>query len=456
MLDTKHKITFFTTCKPFKSEAAIHQENALLSWSKLGVPTLILGQDAGSEEIAAKFNFTYIPHLKTNSQGLPFVSSVFETALSNTTTPFLAYLNSDILCTPSTLEAIEKLIALDNLPPNFLYVTRRINIPLQGHLPCDNTWYHTVKDLGEKYGTWDNSNAIDVFLFNREWLHNIPDFTIGRAGWDNWMLWNATQKGASIIDGSLGSAVFHPLHGYESLQNSVADVFVGEDAHHNRALSQNKTNSIEDTCTHYFDGSKIFAISDDNREQYTSLFPVDISKRYFADMEALPAYTPGESSLFFNRLCTILWRAGYFTPSLFSPSYFHHISWEQLNTVVQHSQNENSEKSVQRLQDIVLESFTTYIHEKRLENRPIYIWGAGLAGKRVYEYLTRHAVAIEGFIDNNPAQAQNNPRLNVISPNLLDFHGSPKPFIIIGSIHALEISKQLQLHGYNSLTDYCG
>ena len=30
----------------------------------------------------------------------------------------------------------------------------------------------------------------------------MPDFAIGRAGWDNWMIYHARQQGWPVIDGT--------------------------------------------------------------------------------------------------------------------------------------------------------------------------------------------------------------------------------------------------------------
>ena len=35
----------------------------------------------------------------------------------------------------------------------------------------------------------------DYFIFPRECFANMPDFAIGRAGWDNWMIYAARQQG---------------------------------------------------------------------------------------------------------------------------------------------------------------------------------------------------------------------------------------------------------------------
>ena len=36
--------------------------------------------------------------------------------------------------------------------------------------------------------------AIDYFVFRKNSLKNIPDFVVGRPGYDNWLIWYARRK----------------------------------------------------------------------------------------------------------------------------------------------------------------------------------------------------------------------------------------------------------------------
>ena len=41
----------------------------------------------------------------------------------------------------------------------------------------------------------------DYFLFPRHLFAEIPEFAIGRAGWDNWMIYQARRQGWPVVDG---------------------------------------------------------------------------------------------------------------------------------------------------------------------------------------------------------------------------------------------------------------
>jgi hypothetical protein len=45
----------------------------------------------------------------------------------------------------------------------------------------------------------------------------MPDFAIGRAGWDNWMIYHARQQGWPVIDGTPDVMILHQNHDYSHL-----------------------------------------------------------------------------------------------------------------------------------------------------------------------------------------------------------------------------------------------
>jgi len=45
----------------------------------------------------------------------------------------------------------------------------------------------------------------------------MPDFAIGRAGWDNWMIYHARQRGWPVVDATPSVMVIHQDHDYSHL-----------------------------------------------------------------------------------------------------------------------------------------------------------------------------------------------------------------------------------------------
>ena len=83
------------------------------------------------------------------------------------------------------------------------------------------------------------TNWIDHFTFRRGLYTDIPDFAIGRSGYDNWLLWKAEDSGARLIDVTRHCTVVHQRHDY-SHSNGAAAVFNGADAQRAKSVQRSK------------------------------------------------------------------------------------------------------------------------------------------------------------------------------------------------------------------------
>jgi hypothetical protein len=57
----------------------------------------------------------------------------------------------------------------------------------------------------------------DYFIFPWACFTTLPDFAIGRAGWDNWMFYHARRQGWPVIDASSSLTIIHQDHDYSHL-----------------------------------------------------------------------------------------------------------------------------------------------------------------------------------------------------------------------------------------------
>ena len=62
----------------------------------------------------------------------------------------------------------------------------------------------------------------DFFLFPRGCYAEVPDFAIGRAGWDNWMIYEARRQRWPVIDCTPSVMIVHQNHDYRHLPNGQA------------------------------------------------------------------------------------------------------------------------------------------------------------------------------------------------------------------------------------------
>ncbi len=100
-------VTIFTAPKPF-GDAHIDkiQRNAIRSWKALGkdVEIALIGGEEGIARAASDLGVRHLPTVRTNKEGTPLISSIFELGRSINESPLLAYINSDILLMADFLE----------------------------------------------------------------------------------------------------------------------------------------------------------------------------------------------------------------------------------------------------------------------------------------------------------------------------------------------------------------
>lgn len=210
-------LSIFTAPKPFTDpHIATIQRNALRSWMQLGNETEItlIGDEAGIAETAIELGLLHLPQVKCNSQGTPLVSSIFDLARQFSHTPLLVYLNADVLIFPDFLE-IARVVA--EQAKDFLVIGQRWDLEVKSQLDYSTGWEHRLRDEVKHNGKLHRPAGSDYFIFPRHIFTEIPDFAIGRAGWDNWMIYHARQQGWQVVDATPSLMVIHQEHGYGHL-----------------------------------------------------------------------------------------------------------------------------------------------------------------------------------------------------------------------------------------------
>ncbi|MBP7040303.1 MAG: hypothetical protein KBA92_05090 [Anaerolineaceae bacterium] len=212
-------ITLFTAPKPFTNpHIALIQRNALASWQALGpdAAVALIGNEPGIAEAAAEFGFAHFPQVQTNALGTPLISSIFALGRALNDSPYLAYVNADILLFPDFVECTRR---VGEAVQRFLIVGRRWDLRVEEALHFDP---HGQAALLERLRTAGQPHArtgSDYFIFPRACFEQIPDFTVGRAGWDNWMIYYARAQGWHTIDASADLTIIHQEHDYSHLPN---------------------------------------------------------------------------------------------------------------------------------------------------------------------------------------------------------------------------------------------
>jgi hypothetical protein len=222
------QLTLFTAPKPFTNpHIAQIQRNAIRSWLQLGieVEVLLLGDEEGMAEEATKLGVRQIKEIKRNPSGTPLISSLFESARVQNDSPLLAYVNADILLFADFLTTAQKTLTLAS---HFLLVGQRWDLEVTRELDFSAGWQERLKQECSEKGSLHKPTGSDYFIYPRQCFQTIPDFAIGRAGWDNWMIYQSRLQNWKTIDASAEIQIIHQNHDYSHLPGGQAHYHLPE------------------------------------------------------------------------------------------------------------------------------------------------------------------------------------------------------------------------------------
>jgi len=245
-------ITFFSTPKPFRGHIDVIQRNALRSW-KLVHPeaeVLLLGDDEGAAEVCRELGIRHIPFVEKNSRGTNYVASLFDQAQEVARHDLLCYLNCDILLLSDFRQVVE---ATAQNPIPFLMAGRRWDVDIRHSIDFqDPGWEPGIRKVALKANRQRAAQWIDYFVFRRGLFYRkIPSLVIGRAGWDNWVLWYARASGAQVIDASQVILAVHQNHDYRHHPEGEKGIYEGAEALENgNFLEGHKKFRTLDNATH--------------------------------------------------------------------------------------------------------------------------------------------------------------------------------------------------------------
>jgi hypothetical protein len=209
-------LTIFTAPKPFTHpHVNIIQRNAVQAWRRLAeVDVILIGDEAGIPETAKELGVTNIPQVKRDAEGVPLVSSIMEIAHSNSASPILCYANADMLLMSDVVEAARKISALKK---DFLLVGQRWNLDLKEPFDFSGDWEARLREEVSRHGVLFSPWGIDYFVFPRHLYTQVPDFTVGRVAWDNWMVYHARSAFRVAVDATPDVLAVHQNHDYSHL-----------------------------------------------------------------------------------------------------------------------------------------------------------------------------------------------------------------------------------------------
>lgn len=209
-------ITIFSAPKPFRGHIDTIQRNALASWAALGaeVEVLLIGDEEGVAEAAAEFGARHLPHVRRNELGTPLLSSIFSLARQEMHAPCLCYVNADVILMGDLLTGVRRTMGRFR---RFLLVGRRWDLEIRDRLSLAPGWEAGLRRRIEAEGRLHPPTGSDYFVYPSSMFSRLPDFALGRAGWDNWMIFAGRRAHVPVIDGTQAVTAVHQMHDYAHL-----------------------------------------------------------------------------------------------------------------------------------------------------------------------------------------------------------------------------------------------
>lgn len=213
-------LSIFTTCRPFNDESddgryiAAIQRYCLRTLKETGQEVFLVYDDDGVAEVAQEFDFQLLKRVRRHASGAPSLRYAFKAAIKAATHDVIMYTNADIMFLDDLLPAVEALHARDF--EKWMATGGRWDVSPLGLKPWpvgEAGWQRILRDEMHRQNRFHGGGALDYFIFSRGLYEDIPaSLAIGAWKWDNWMIWQALQKDAEVIDTSAAITAVHLDH----------------------------------------------------------------------------------------------------------------------------------------------------------------------------------------------------------------------------------------------------
>ncbi len=228
-------LTIFSIPKAFRGHINIIQRNAIQSWHQLhpACEIILFGNEEGTAEIAKELSLKYVPDIQRNKHGTPIISNAFDTAQQLASHSTMCFIHSDNILMSDFLTGVKRIHM-----SSFLMVGRRTLLDWDEPIAFDDPqWEKGLRMIIAKRGVLDRYDALDYFVFPCGMYKNMPPFAVGRAAFDNWIIYRARASGIPVIDGTEAVVTVHQNHDYDHLAGSKEAAYRGIEAQENIELA---------------------------------------------------------------------------------------------------------------------------------------------------------------------------------------------------------------------------
>lgn len=255
-------LTIFTLPKPFEGDTGRIQRNAVYSWKHLApdCQVILCGDTPELDEVAKRLQVDCATGIACTEFGTPLVNSAFRRAAQLARHDVICYANSDLIFFPEFPTAVKAVVSERE---RFLIVGECCDVSVDEEIAEDDfgangSWERTLRQRASTDGVVRGPDNIDYFVFRKETVGPLPDFAVGRPGWDNWMIWHARSTGMPVVDISTSVLVVHQSHGYSHVPGARGAKWEGPEGDANRTLLDFRQNLFSlDFATHQLEGQTL-------------------------------------------------------------------------------------------------------------------------------------------------------------------------------------------------------
>jgi hypothetical protein len=174
----------------------------------------VLGEETGLSEAAQELGVKHISTVERNANGTPLISSMLQLARENSNNDLLCIINADMILMQDFVEAAKQAAKLKD---KFVLLSQRWDLEVTQPIEFTEGWEKHLRERVRQDGQLHKPSGSDFFLFPKSCYQQIPGFAIGRAGWDNWMIYKAREEKWPVIDCTPSVMTVHQNHDYSHL-----------------------------------------------------------------------------------------------------------------------------------------------------------------------------------------------------------------------------------------------
>lgn len=230
-------LTIVTIPKPFAGHVGDIQRNAIESWRALGddVQIVLVGDESGIAEAARDLCVEHVGGIARNERGTPRLDSAFALTASLARSRLWCFVNGDIVLLDDFAHAVERVSSAFD---RFLMVGECRDLPVRARMTASDAGAREqLRKRAMEEGRLRGWAAMDYFVFPRGLFDPIPPFLVGRACFDNWLVWRAREHGNPVVDATRSVVAIHQSHDYSHIAGGLEEAYYGDEARYNERLA---------------------------------------------------------------------------------------------------------------------------------------------------------------------------------------------------------------------------